>query len=319
MLWANTLVYEDVYMVNDDADWTLAAWVYYVTFHVTDGQGIDLAGAAVALDNEVAMTSAGPLNTDYDGDIEFRLATGVVDVEVIWRSVVVYTADDLPVHADTTEEVSAWVHYLTVKITDSKGVKLKDAAVTVDRNGMIVESAMTPKNGTLVFRLPKADYWANMSYKTTYYLTPIDVSKSEQVDLSGDYLAKFDLGKDDYPIPFYKTNLFWVILVIVLLILGLVFLIYKMRKPPVEDIPEEGEPIEYGDEDLDDLLEGLDDTGSIAAGAAAGSVIVSRGEPEEYSDEDLEEEPEGEDDAEPEEYSDEDLEEEPEEEEETED
>ncbi len=317
VLWANTLVYEDVYMVDDDADWTLVSWVYYVKFHVTDGQGIDLAGASVALENAAAMTSAGPLNTDWEGNIEFRLANGTVDVEVVWGSLVVYTETDLPVHADATEEVSAWVYYLTVRITDSKGVKLKDAVVTVDRDGVIVESARTPRNGTLVFRLPKADYWANMSFKTTYYLTAIDVSKSEQVDLSGDYIASFKLTKDDYPIPFYKTNLFWVILVMVLLILGLVFLLYRMRKAALEGEPvdDEGKPIEYNSEDLDDLLEDIGATGSIAAGAAAGAAAASGddAEPEEYSDDDLEEEDEGEGkdegDEEPEEYSDEDLEE----------
>jgi hypothetical protein len=324
VLWANTLVFEDVYTANADADMTLVSWVYYVTFHVTDGQGIDLAGASVALDNAAAMTSAGPLNTDADGNIEFRLATGSVDVEVVWRSVVVYTDTDVQVHADATEEIIAWVHYLTVKITDSKGVKLKDAVVTIDRDGLVVETARTPKNGTLVFRLPQADYWANFSYKTTYYLTPIDVSKSEMVTLSDDYIASFKLSQDDYPIPFYKTNLFWVILVIVLLILGLVFLLYRMRKAALagEPVDDDEEPVEYGDEDLDDLLENLEDSGSIAAGAAAGTAAASRDdeEPEEYSDDDLEEEPEDdeesedeeepEDDEEPEEYSDDDLEEE---------
>ena len=300
VLWQNTLVYDDTWTVNADATEVLTSWVYYVTFHVADVDGVDLAGATVALVNDGAMTTSGPVNTDAYGEVELRLPTGAVDVEIGLKAVVVYTADAVLVHADTTEEISAWVYYLTVKITDSKGAGLKGANVNIDRDGVIVESTTT-RNGTVVFRLPGANYWANMSFTSTYYLTPIDVSKSESVDLNGNYLVRYKLTTDEYQIPFYTTNLFWVILVIVLLIIGLLFLLLRMRKAAMEgeEVTEDDtDAIEYNDSDLDDLLEGMSTSGSIAAGAAA----EDDSEPEEYSDDDLEK------DDEPEEYSDDDLE-----------
>jgi hypothetical protein len=304
VLWQHALVHTGTWTVDDDKDWTIDAWVYYVTFHVTDGDGIDLAGAAVALANETASTSLGPINTDAYGDSEFRLPLGDVALEVVWKSTVVFTQEAVHVDADATEEVTAWVYYITVKVKDSTGSRLKGADVHVSQDGVAAESDTTPRNGLLVFRLPYGNYWVNMSYTTTYYLTPIDVAKSKNVDLTNSSLeVKFDLGKTDYPIPFYKTNLFYVILVIVLLILGIVFLLYRMRKAGVEEGGEE--PTEEGE--LDDLIEDLDngdEGGSIAAGATGAAVA-------EYSDEDLEEVSleESSLDEEPEEYSDEDLEE----------
>jgi len=304
VLWQHAVVNEDTWTVDDDADWTIDAWVYYIKFHVTDGNGIDLAGAAVALANETATTSLGPINTDAYGSAEFRLPLGDVSLEVVWKSTLVFAQAVLPVTADTTEEIDAWVYYITVKVTDSEGIKLKHADVLVSQDGVAAESASTPKNGTVVFRLPLGNYWVNMSFTTTYYLTPIDVAKSKNVDLMNSSVdVRFDLTDADYPIPFYKTNLFYIILVIVLLILGIVFLIYKMRKAPTAG-EDAGKPIEYGDHDLDDLLEDLDNGsagGSIAAGAAGGAAV------EEYSSDDLEGTDE-ETDVEPEEYSDDDLE-----------
>ncbi len=313
VLWQHAVVHTGTWTVDEDKDWTIDAWVYYVTFHVTDGDGIDLAGAAVALANATASTSLGPKNTDAYGDAEFRLPLGDVSLEVVWKSTVVYTQEVVRIDADATEEVMAWVYYITVKVKDSTGARLKGADVHVAQDGVAAESDTTPKNGLLVFRLPYGNYWVNMSYTTTYYLTPIDVDKSKNVDLMNSSLeVKFDLGKDDYPIPFYKTNLFYVILVIVLLLLGIVFLIYKMRKAGMEGEGEE--PAQEDEAELDDLLEDLDNGaagGSIAAGAAAGG--ASTAAVEEYSDEDLEEvslkETSLDEDEEPEEYSDEDLEE----------
>jgi hypothetical protein len=325
VLWQHAVVHTQTWTVDDDKDWTISAWVYYVTFHVFDGGTIDgvkvdLAGASVAVANDTASTSLGPINTDAYGNAEFRLPLGDVALEVVWKSTVVFSQDVLPVTADATEEIQAWVYYINVKVKDSTGAKLKGADVHISQNGVAAESATTPRNGIVVFRLPYGNYWVNMSYTTTYYLTPIDVDKSENVDLMNSSLeVKFNLGDDDYPIPFYKTNLFWVILVIVLLILAIVFLIYKMRQAPVVDEPVTGTDDEAGDEGLEDLLNDLDEEGaggSIAAGAVVEEYSdddledVSTEEPEEYSDDDLEETPEEEETSEEEEETSEEEEEE---------
>ncbi len=295
VMWQHAEVHHATWTVVGDAQWTIEAWVYYVMFHVTDGDGIDLAGAAVAVANETASTSLGPLRTDAGGNAEFRLPLGDVSMEVVWKSTVVYSRERLPVTKDATEEIEAWVYYITVQITDSKGVKLKGADVIVAQDGVAAESLPTPKNGTVVFRLPLGSYWVNMSYTTTYYLTPIDVSKSERVDLANSSTTVlFDLTKDDYPIPFYKTNLFWVILAIVLLVLLIVFLFMRLRKaPPVAKAEEAKQPAgeatpEDEGTDLDDLLEDLSsDTsrGEVASAAAAG---VATGEAASPSGEDYE-------------------------------
>jgi hypothetical protein len=304
VFWQHAVVHTGTWTVEDDAEWTIHAWVYYVTFHVTDGDNVDLAGAAVALANETASTSLGPVNTDASGDAEFRLPMGDVYLEVVWKSTAVFSQEVLPVTEDATVEVVAWVYYITVRVKDSNGERLKDANIRVTEDRVPVEAAVTPKDGVVVFRLPYGGYQVHLDYATTYYLTPIDVSKTKDADLMNSSLqVNFDLTKDDYPVPFYMTNLFYIILVIVLLVLLIVFLIHRMRKAPEAGEAKE-EPIEYGDDDLDGLLEDLSANGGpAAAGAAAGAAVSSDEDApvEEYSDDDLEE---------TEEYSDEDLEEE---------
>jgi hypothetical protein len=304
VFWQHAVVHTGTWTVEDDAEWTIDAWVYYVTFHVTDGDDVDLAGAAVALANETASTSLGPVNTDASGDAEFRLPMGDVYVEVVWKSTVVFSQEVLPVTDDATVEVDAWVYYITVRVKDSTGARLKDASIRVTEDRVPVEAAVTPKDGVVVFRLPYGGYQVHLDYATTYYLTPIDVSKTKDADLMNSSLQiNFDLTTDDYPIPFYMTNLFYIILVIVLLVLLIVFLIYKMRKAPAAEEAGE-EPIEYGDDDLDDLLEDLDNSsGTTAAGAAAGAEATpgedTPGEDapvEEYSDDDLEADEDSEED-----------------------
>jgi uncharacterized protein (DUF736 family) len=296
VLWQNALVYDDTWTLTDDATWTLESWVYYVTFHVTDGDGIDLAGASISLANDTASTSLGPINTDGDGEAEFRLPLGDVSVGIVWKGVTVHEDDQLSVTADAVEEITAKVYYLTVKIFDSKNVRLKGATVSIEQEGVAVASDISNGRGMAEFRLPIGIYHTNISYTTTYALTSIHVEKSEEVDLSANYTSVFKFGKDDYPIPFYKTNLFWVVLVIVLLALLSVYLVYRGKQAAAVD---EEEPIEYGDDDLDDLIDDLDENGTaagVALSTAEGEDLeeVEVGEEdlrdtEEYSDDDLEE------------------------------
>jgi hypothetical protein len=278
VIWQHARVYLGTWLVDDDATITLDGWVYYVTFHVTDGAGIDLEDAKVGLVNETAGTALGTLTTDANGEVEFRLPLGDAALTVTWKTVLVHEDPAVPITMDEVVEISAKVYYLEVRVIGSDGSKVKKANVDVIRDGLAVASDLTDGKGSAMFRLPVGQYVVNMTFSTTQHLTQIDVKHSRDVDLSEDVLVRFKLTEDEYPLPFLKTNLFWIILMFVLLIILVIYLVYRVSKA-AKAVPEEGteEPLEYDESDLDDLLEDLDEE---AIGAAVGGVLLGSDETE---------------------------------------
>jgi len=217
--------------------------------------------------------------------------------------------------------IDAQVFYLTVEVRDSEGAGVGNADVNVLRDGLAVASVVTPKNGTHVFRLPIGQYSVNMTFRTTWHLTRIQIEKGEDVDLSSNQTVTFKFTKDEYSLRFYKTNLFWLLLLFVIMLVLIVFLIYSGRKTAIASVnaAEPAGPIEYTDDDLDDLLEDLDGEDAAIGAGAAEATGAGDGEEtsEDWDEEDVEDEApaegEGEDTKDQEdleEYSEEDLEEE---------
>ncbi len=245
--WQQSLVYVGTWTVDTDATDVLECHVYYATYHLVDADGIDLAGAQVSLANASAATALGPTATDSYGMVEFRLPAGDVAMTVSWRSVVVYEEDPISIEGDVEETIDAWVYYLSVKVKGSDGVKVANADVNVVRDGEVVASAVTTGKGPEVFRLPVGNYWVNMTFRASYLMTPIDVSKAEELDLDANQTVIFNLDDDEYPLPIYKTNLFWFVLVIALLLAAIVLLLYKLRTGGREREEDNDEPEEDHD------------------------------------------------------------------------
>ena len=259
--WQQSLVYVGTWSVDADATDVLECHVYYATYHVVDADGIDLAGAQVSLANATAATALGPTATDSYGMVEFRLPAGDVAMAVSWRSVIVYEEDPVTIEGDVEDTIHAWVYYLSVKVVGSDGAKVGNADVNVVRDGEVVASAVTTGEGPEVFRLPVGHYWVNMTFRASYLLTRIDISKAEELDLDANQTVTFKLSKDEYPLPIYKTNLFWVVLAIALLLVVIFLLLLRLRRageePGAPEEPEEPsdeaeeEPEEYSEDDLE--------------------------------------------------------------------
>ena len=227
--WQQSLVYLDTWFVDIDATDVLECRVYYSNFHVVDADGIDLVGAHVSLANSSAGTALGPASTDGSGEVEFRLPAGEVAMTVTWRSVVVYEDPAITVEEDLSETISASVYYLYVEVVGSDGEAVGNADLNVMMDGEIVASAITTGEGPEVFRLPVGHYSVNMTFRASYLLTRIDVAKGEEFDLDANRTVTFELSEDEYPLPIYSTNLFWVVLTIALLLVVIVLLLYRMR------------------------------------------------------------------------------------------
>ncbi|MBS3816973.1 MAG: carboxypeptidase regulatory-like domain-containing protein [Candidatus Thermoplasmatota archaeon] len=250
--WEDKIVYKSDRTVNattqNDVD--ISADVYYLTMHVVDDEGKALESAEVRLTDAGTGVFYSSKETSTSGDTEIRIPIGDWNIEIEWKDTIVHEGDRTV--NGTTEndvEITTDVYYLTVITEDKDGESLNDVHVRVTNSDQSWTNYTS--NGEAEFRLPaRDDYTIEASYRTTYLLTDIDVGESQNVTLTetGENSVKFD----DYPIPVYQTNLFYLVLVLIALIALLVILRHwkKETEPAGEELEEESEEEEmFGEEE----------------------------------------------------------------------
>jgi hypothetical protein len=267
VFWQDTRVLSDVVEVDQSGTIDLMAKVYYVTFNVVDSEGIDLVNAQVIARDAITNVALGTGITDVSGAAELRLPEDTGTVTVFWKSAMVSYKVGVDFEENGTVDIIAQVYYLTVEVKGSNGEAVVNADINIDRAGDVVASSPTMSDGATLFRLPVGNYTIKMTFRTTYYLTEIDVSKDKPVDLTDSMTIRFDLGEDDYPIPFTKTNLFAIIMAFIITVFLLLLLTYAVhRKGRIakemeeeealwkekEGVEEDEEADELEDEDLDE-------------------------------------------------------------------
>ena len=265
--WMDTGVFREVLYITSNDEVLLHVAVYYVTFHLVDGDGLDLPDAILVVTNATSGTVLATGTTPTTGVLVFRLPHGSLSFTAKWMSVEVNSTSGMAFEANMEVRTVCKVWYLTVHMRGSDGAALRGAKVIVERDMVAVTAASTDPGGLVVFRLPYGQYTVNMTYKTTYYLTPIDVRRTEQVDLSKSQVLEIKLTKDEYPIPFYRTNLFAIIMAFVITFVVLVVVFYYVlkrreqrygHKPPeaeegkAPEADEEGAPGQEGAQDAKD-------------------------------------------------------------------
>ena len=224
VLWKDELCLVASMDVEGDGPIGLVAWVYYQTLHAVDGEGVDLPEADVRVTNSTTGLVLGTGVTASDGTTELRLPRGTFALDVTWMGVTVHEDGALAVEGDGTVSVNATVHYLTVRVRGADGAGVGKATISATMGDRTFVTGDTASDGSLVLRLPAGMYTVDMTLRTTYRLSNIDVSMSKEVDLDDSQTLRFDLDDTQYPIPVYKTNLFWVVLAIILLSLVIILL-----------------------------------------------------------------------------------------------
>jgi hypothetical protein len=262
--WMDTNVFRQVIRINSNDEVMLHVSVFYVTFHMVDGDGLDLPEAILVVTNASTGAVLGTGTTPTNGALLFRLPHGPVSFTVKWMSIEVNATANMAFEANMDVRTVCKVWYLTVHMRGSDGVALRGAKVIVERGLVAVAAATTDSGGLVVFKLPYGPYTVNMTYKTTYYLSPIDVRRTEQVDLDSSKVLEVKLSKDEYPIPFYRTNLFAIIMAFVITFVVLILVFYyvlKKREQRYNDkaVDEEKEEEERVPERDDAVPEAEDD------------------------------------------------------------
>jgi len=243
--WQDTNVYMDTVLVDGNDAIVIYAAVYYLAFHVVDGESFDLEDARLVVSNATNGLVLGTMTTGTNGTVEMRMPQGYIAFDVFWMTIKVNSTTGVSLHANGIVTVRTQVHYLTVKVIGSDGAVVHNAKVLVERGIEVWAAGSTNRSGLVRLRLPYGDYMVNMTYRTTYYWTPINIARKVPVSLTASTLVEIKLKDTEYPIPFYKTNMFiailvFVIIVVVILLLVYYFLIHKKRagKAPAAEAGE---------------------------------------------------------------------------------
>ncbi len=237
VFWNDIKIHNEIINLDGDATMDVQGNVYYLTVDVLDDDQQTLEDALIRvsyLDRDKLYESN---YSDENGRVTFRIPASEWDIYVTWLG--------SPIYEDTvnvTNSEESWhldarsdVYYLTVVTEDTDG-KLSGVYVVVE-SGDRIWSGYT-ENGEYTFKLPAGDdYTIKAAFKTTYMLTEVDLDESKEVTLSSTGEEKVEFG--GYPIPVYKTNLFYALaaLLILLVLIGLAY--WKIGAPHVEMAEDE--------------------------------------------------------------------------------
>lgn len=227
------------YDLTGDASLTVSCRVFYLAARPLDASGLPIAEAEVTVFPAGRSDGSTTLTTDALGNAVFRLPAQDYDMNVAWKGVTVCEQNGYSLVTDSALPLNCRVYYLTVKVADKDGKGLDGVQITVYtvRNSLAYEvagSAITNGSSRCVFRLPVGEYKVMARLKTTYMLTPIDMTQGRVVDLSDTLSVR--LVFDQYPVPIYTTNEFYAALLFTILLLVAISTVYYMyrkfgRKP----------------------------------------------------------------------------------------
>ncbi len=259
--------------VDEDTELTLEGDVYYLNVDVDDAKGEPLAYSLLRVDYPSTGMLYQASHTDDSGKLQMRIPAQEWNIQVSWADTVVYDENYNVTSENSTWELDAQaqVYYLTVKTVDKNGEKLSDVQVILQKEEQTWSNYT--KKGKTTFRLPAStEYKLTADYDTTYMMTEVDLTKNKQVSVQSTGEEKVKMS--GYPKPFYATNLF---MVIVGLIILLILLALAYRKLGEEETEEDEE--EFEDEELEETEESEEE-----------DIFASLGETEEEETEELEDE-----------------------------
>ncbi|MFW5907353.1 MAG: SpaA isopeptide-forming pilin-related protein [Candidatus Natronoplasma sp.] len=225
--WQDVLVASEEFTLTETEERTVETDVHTLNVVAVDSDTDALEGAEIVVYGPIEeLVYSG--ESDEEGNISFeQVAGGDWDLEVYWDDHLV-AEDNFTLEESEVKNIETDVHTLNVVVVDNEGASLKGAEVTLlDSNGEPISSRETDENGEVEFyQLPGDDYTVKTRYRTTYLLTNVDTEQSEEIGLDSSQTSEMSFG--DYPLPFYQTNLFYVIMMLLaVLVIGIVLISRK--------------------------------------------------------------------------------------------
>ncbi len=217
--WRDVVVRQESFDLSEDREIVADAHIYYLTVSINDDRGVPLEAAHIRLTYADTPRLFQSNYTDATGEVEIRIPAERWDIEIKWLKNLIYEGThEVTANEDSWElETRTRVYYLTVRTVDRKGEPLEDVLVNVHALDQKWSGYTTEEGYT--FRLPaRDDYTVEASFKTTYLLTHVDLREDRSVTLNEQTEESVEF--EEYPVPIYKTNLFLVLLGMILVLLA---------------------------------------------------------------------------------------------------
>jgi len=209
--WLDIDVADESFMVDEDSThFEVSTDVYRLQTTVVDSEDEILKNAELRVEHqdELVLTDT----TNINGEATLKLPEAVFNFQITWRDTNVGKHSVEVTEGEQETTLEADVHHLDVEIEDVEG-----ARVTLMKDNEPIMTERTDENGEVSFgQVAEGEYELQARLVTTQHWTSVDVETSEQISVqeSGQYSMEFE----DYPIPIYTTNLFFLILGLVVII-----------------------------------------------------------------------------------------------------
>jgi len=243
---------------EDTEEEVIECKVYEVEFTFVDERGEPLEHARVSIEHLEGIDMLVEEITDSDGEMKERMPIEEWQINVKWYSTETYSGT-FTVSEDEDSwdlEIQTDVRYLTITTTDKDGEEISDVHITVSKEDRIW-SGYT-EDGQITFRLPEDTYEIEGEFQSTYMLTHVDVNETAFITISEE--PEETLTFQDYPIPFYRTNLFMFIGILIVIIAAIFYVYIRESGITIDEEDESGyieEPLEdeLSEEKEEDFLE----------------------------------------------------------------
>jgi hypothetical protein len=205
--WRDTVVYlETEKAVTDDEYYELNCNIYYLTLKALDSQNKTVENAQITISYSTNKEVLDTIITNQTGQVVFRLPTENYDILVRWHDAEVYFETNKAVTQDEYYELNCNIYYLTLKALDSRDIPVENAQIMISfsENNEVVDTLITPKNGQVIFRLPKENYDILVRWQDTevYIENDKEVAANEYYELDCNiyYLTLKAIDSRDVPV-----------------------------------------------------------------------------------------------------------------------
>lgn len=206
--------------VQSNENVTVHSSIYYISLIIEDSEGIIVQNANLYLNGNNGLSF-----TAVSGStpVTFRLPVGNYSMNVYWDGSLVNSST---VHANVNQNitVNASIYYLHITVVGNDNNTINHGWILIEKNGTLMGYSNTTNS---TFRLPGGNYNIRAYIDEIYYLTPVNMGTQINYTLTGNENVK--LVVKGYPIPFYTTYLFWIIIAVLAVILIGTFLGLRCR------------------------------------------------------------------------------------------
>jgi len=210
---------------------TMGIIVYYdPAFLVTDDTGAPLPEAQVHITWPNGTVETVPRYTSAKGFINLtHVLPGNFGFTVLWKDVTV-AQENIYVDSNGPYTIKTKVYQLTVQVYGNDGAPIHGAYIIVyTQSGIGVGLNISNAAGKAVFKLPPGNYRIEAYYVSSYWLSVITTSTSEQASLTSTTTKNIVLK--DYPPPLWTTTGFQMLIIVLIAIASTITLVvYTVHK-----------------------------------------------------------------------------------------